>query len=82
MDTLIDILDEAVATYGDRPALSLRRDDGTNEVWSFRELDRRSRAVAWRLRELGPEARRPDAHLVALDARRCRPSTSGRCGPG
>jgi long-chain acyl-CoA synthetase len=53
MDTLIDILDEAVAAYGDRPSLSLRRDDGTNEVWSFRELDRRSRAVAWRLRELG-----------------------------
>jgi long-chain acyl-CoA synthetase len=53
MDSLIDILDEAVVTYGDRPALSLRRDDGADESWSFRELDRRSRAVAWRLRALG-----------------------------
>ena len=53
VETLIDVIDEAVATYGDRPALSLRRDDGTSEAWSFRELDRRSRAVAWRLRELG-----------------------------
>ena len=39
--------------FGDRPALSLRRDDGASESWSFRELDRRSRAVAWRLRALG-----------------------------
>ena len=53
METLLDILDEAVASFGDRPALSLRRDDGSSESWSFRELDRRSRAVAWRLRALG-----------------------------
>ena len=53
METLLDILDEAVASFGDRPALSLRRDDGSSESWSFRELDRRSRAVAWRLRTLG-----------------------------
>jgi long-chain acyl-CoA synthetase len=53
VETLLDILDEAVATYGDRPALSLRRDDGSSESWSFRELDRRSRAVAWRLRAAG-----------------------------
>ena len=53
METLLDILDEAVAAYGDRPALSLRRDDGSSESWSFRELDRRSRAVAWRLRAAG-----------------------------
>ena len=53
METLLDILDEAAARFGDRPALSLRRDDGSSEKWSFRELDRRSRAVAWRLREAG-----------------------------
>ena len=53
METLLDVLDEAVASFGDRPALSLRRDDGSSESWSFRELDRRSRAVAWRLRALG-----------------------------
>ena len=53
METLLDVLDEAVAAYGDRPALSLRRDDGSSESWSFRELDRRSRAVAWRVRAAG-----------------------------
>ena len=53
VETLLDILDDAVAAYGDRPALSLRRDDGSGESWSYRELDRRSRAVAWRLRVAG-----------------------------
>jgi long-chain acyl-CoA synthetase len=53
METLLDLLDEAVAQYGDRPALSLRRDDGTSEKWSYRDLDRRSRAAARRLRATG-----------------------------
>jgi long-chain acyl-CoA synthetase len=53
METLLDLLDEAVARYGDRPALSLRLDDGTSEAWSYRDLDRRSRAVARRLRATG-----------------------------
>jgi long-chain acyl-CoA synthetase len=53
MEILLGILDEAVPRYGDRPALSLRHDDGSSETWSFRELDRRSRAVAWRLRGAG-----------------------------
>ncbi|MGZ8528226.1 MAG: AMP-binding protein [Candidatus Limnocylindrales bacterium] len=53
METLLDVLDEAVTAYADRPALSLRRDDGSSESWSYRELDRRSRAVAWRLRTAG-----------------------------
>ena len=51
--TLIDLLEDAVARYGDRTALSLRRDDGTTTTWSFRELDRRTRLAAWRLRALG-----------------------------
>ena len=51
--TLVDLLEDAVTRYGDRPALSLRRDDGTTTTWSFRELDRRSRLAAWRLRALG-----------------------------
>lgn len=55
ISTLLDILDDAVASFGDRPALSLRRDDGSSESWSFRELDTRSRAVARRLRSLGLE---------------------------
>ncbi len=53
METLLDLLDESVARYGDRTALGLRRDDGSTMSWSFRELDRRSRLVAWRLRALG-----------------------------
>ncbi len=51
--TLVDLLDGATARYGDRPALAVRRDDGTTEAWSYRELDRRSRLAAWRLRSRG-----------------------------
>ena len=51
--TLLDILDDAAQRYGDKPALGLRRDDGSSMRWSFRELDRRTRIVAWRLRSLG-----------------------------
>jgi long-chain acyl-CoA synthetase len=53
MDTLLDLLADAVATNGDRNALSLRLDDGSTTSWSYRELDRRSRVAAWRLRALG-----------------------------
>ena len=55
MPTLLDLLDDAVARYGDRTALSLRLDDGSTTTWSYRELDRRSRIAAWRLRALGLE---------------------------
>lgn len=55
METLLDLLDEAVATYGDRNALSLRLDDGSTTSWTYRDLDRRSRLAAWRLRALGLE---------------------------
>ncbi len=55
MTTLLDLLDSAVGRYGDRGALALRRDDGTTAEWSFRELQRRSRIAAWRLRALGLE---------------------------
>lgn len=54
-ETLLDLLDEAVARYGDHNALSLRADDGTTSSWSFRELERRSRLAAWRLRAIGLE---------------------------
>ncbi len=56
VESLLDILDEAVVAFGDRPALSLRRDDGSSESWTYRELDVRSRAVAWRLRAAGMTA--------------------------
>ncbi len=47
--TLLDLLDDAVERYGDRPFLSLRRDDGSTLTWSFGELAHRSRVAAWRL---------------------------------
>jgi long-chain acyl-CoA synthetase len=53
--TLLDLLADSVARYGDRTALSLRRDDGTVMGWTYRDLDRRSRIAAWRLRALGLE---------------------------
>jgi long-chain acyl-CoA synthetase len=55
MATLIDLLDRAVERNGERPALGLRRDDGTTEHWSYRDLDRRARIAAWRLRALDLE---------------------------
>jgi long-chain acyl-CoA synthetase len=55
MPTLLDLLADAVARYGERTALSLRHDDGSTTTWSYRELDRRSRVAAWRLRTLGLE---------------------------
>jgi long-chain acyl-CoA synthetase len=53
VDTLLDLFDDAVARFGDRPAVGIRRDDGTTEKWTYRELDRRSQIAAWRLRALG-----------------------------
>jgi long-chain acyl-CoA synthetase len=53
VETLLDLLDEAVARYGERPALGLWRDDGTAEGWTYRELERRARLAAWRLHALG-----------------------------
>ena len=55
METLLELLDEAVARFGDRPALGIRRDDGARVSWTYRELERRSRIAAWRLRGLGLE---------------------------
>jgi long-chain acyl-CoA synthetase len=51
--TLVDLLEGTAARYGERTALRLRRDDGSQQAWSYRELDRRSRLVAWRLRSRG-----------------------------
>jgi long-chain acyl-CoA synthetase len=53
VETLLDLLDDAVARFGDRPALAIRRDDGSTEGWTYQELQRRSRAAAFRLRTLG-----------------------------
>jgi long-chain acyl-CoA synthetase len=53
--TLIDLLERAVTRFGDRQALSLRLDDGTTTQWTYRDLDRRARIAAWRLRALDLE---------------------------
>ena len=51
--TILDILEGAVARRGERRALGQRGDDGTTAWWTYRELDRRSRLAAWRLRSRG-----------------------------
>jgi len=53
VETLLDLLDEAVARFGDRPALGVRRDDGSTDTWTYRELAYRSKVAAWRLVSLG-----------------------------
>ncbi len=53
--TLLDLLSDSVDRYADQPALALRRDDGTTDTWTYRELDRRSRLAAWRMWRLGLE---------------------------
>jgi long-chain acyl-CoA synthetase len=53
MDTLIDLFDDAVARHADRPAVAVRDEHGTSDRWTYRELARRSRIAAWRLRALG-----------------------------
>src|SRR3954470_960475 len=53
--TMLDLLDSAVARFGTRPALSMGRDDGTVEAWTYQEFERRARIAAWRLRAAGLE---------------------------
>jgi long-chain acyl-CoA synthetase len=56
METLLDLLDSAVARFGDRPAFAIRHEEGSTEGWTFREFERRSKVAAFRLRALGLEA--------------------------
>ena len=53
LDSLLDIIDQGESRYGERFAFGMRGDDGSTEHWTYRELNRRSRIVAWRLRALG-----------------------------
>ncbi|MEO8208677.1 MAG: AMP-binding protein [Chloroflexota bacterium] len=52
LNTLLDLLDAAVAEFGPRPALSIHLDDGSKRTWTYVELNRRTRIAAWRLRAL------------------------------
>jgi len=56
LDSLLDIIDQGESRYGDRFAFGMRGDDGSTVQWTYRELNRRSRIIAWRLRalSLGP----------------------------
>jgi long-chain acyl-CoA synthetase len=55
METLLDLLDDAVARFGDQPAFAIRREDETVDRWTYRELGRRAKVAAFRLRALGLE---------------------------
>src|SRR4029079_8024710 len=55
VETLLDLLDDAVARFGDQPSLAIRHEDGTTRGWTYRELERHARAAAFRLRSLGLE---------------------------
>ncbi len=53
MDSILDVIDQSCERYGDKPAFSMRLDDGSTETWTYRELHRRSELIAWRLHALG-----------------------------
>ncbi len=53
--SLLEILDDARARYGDRTLLGMRSERGLEHQWSAPVLARRARAAAWRLRRLGLE---------------------------
>ena len=82
METLVDLLEGCADRYGDRSALGLRRDDGTRFHWSYREVRRRSRLAAWRLRALGLQPGDRVLTWSPVDARAARPRTSARCTRG
>jgi long-chain acyl-CoA synthetase len=56
MDTLIDLVEAAVARRPDKPAMGVRSDDESAMHWTYAEVERRSLLAAWRLRALGLEA--------------------------
>src|SRR5664279_2400607 len=56
LESLLDIVDQGERRYGGRPAFGMRCDDGSIEQWTYRELNYRSRLIAWRLRRLGLKA--------------------------
>jgi len=51
--SLLDLSEQAWTRMADTTMLALARDDGTTERWTGRDVERRSRAAAWRMRALG-----------------------------
>lgn len=51
--SLLEMLDDVVARYGDRRVLGLRTERALELQWSAPEVVHRSRLVAWRLRAMG-----------------------------
>jgi long-chain acyl-CoA synthetase len=52
-DSLLDLLDDAANRYHGKRQLGLRTDEGLQLPWSARDVRRRARLAAWRLRRLG-----------------------------
>ncbi len=81
METLTELLESCVRRYADRPALGLRRDDGTIFTLDVPRAAARSRIAAWRLgctpwawrRGIGPDlvasTPAPAGDLLRLDVR-------------
>ncbi len=51
--SLLDLVELAQSSRAEETLLALAREDGSLEQWDGRELDRRARAAAWRLRAIG-----------------------------
>ena len=55
MGILLDLLDDAVARFGDRRAFAIRHEGGGTDGWTYAEFARRTKLAAFRLRALGLE---------------------------
>jgi long-chain acyl-CoA synthetase len=51
-NSLLDLIEDAATRYAGRVQLSLRTDEGLQLPWSAADVNRHSKLVAWRLREL------------------------------
>jgi long-chain acyl-CoA synthetase len=51
--SLLDLIEDAAERYAGRVQLSLRTDEGLQLPWSAADVNRHSKLVAWRLRQLG-----------------------------
>ena len=52
-DSLLDLIEDAATRYAGREQMALRTDEGRHLAWTAADVNRHSKLVAWRLRELG-----------------------------